>query len=116
MTQTSSWDLGENKMNIMESVKKLVEYHTEAEPSIIRVYRFPSEQEIRLVEVDEETWFTDGDRMEAWYFGTDPNGGIQYPAGVALIRPEEESRLLPPEGWGDWSEAELVWQRMVVHA
>jgi len=103
-------------MEMMESVKKLIEYHTEAEPSIVRVYRFPSEQEIRLVEVDEETWLTEGNRMEAWYFGPDPNGEIHYPAGVALIRPEEESHLLPPEGWGDWNQAELVWQRMTVHA
>ena len=103
-------------MDIMESVRKLIEYHIESEPSIVEIYLFPSEEEIRLVEVDENTCLTEGDRMEAWYFGPDPEGGVVFPSCVALILPEEVGKLRPPDRWGTWDDARKIYERATVNA
>ena len=103
-------------MEMNESVKKLIEYHTEAEPSLIEIYLFPSKEEIHLVEVDENTTCTEGEQMEAWYLDAYPEGGIVLPSGLALIHPREVGKLIPPDGWGTWGEAELVWSRAWANA
>ncbi len=102
-------------MEMMDSVKKLIEYHTEAEPSLVEIYLFPSTEEIHLVEVDENTCLIEGNQMEAWYLDPYLEGGISHPSGFALIHPQEVRVLIPPDGWGTWEDAELVWSRAVVH-
>jgi hypothetical protein len=76
---------------------------------VTKTYRFPAEDEVRLVEL--EAYAIQSEAIEPFYFAPDVQGGVPYPSGVAVIRPEEKPRLNPPEGWGGWDDAELIWQR-----
>jgi hypothetical protein len=100
---------------IYEVALRLARHHAEIEPSIQRIYLFPSEEEIRLVEVDEDVPATHGAVMEPWYFNSDPPR-IDFPSGVALIRPDEDRIIQPPEGWGNWDVSELIWERVLENA
>ena len=96
-----------------ELAKSLAEEHGRNQPSIASIYWFPSEEEIRFVELDDQVppLPTDEREIEAFYFTADPEGGIPFPSLVALIRPEEKDRLSPPRDWGGWDRAELIWER-----
>ena len=87
----------------------LAEANAEAEPTISDIYWFPNDEEIRLIEVDEQT--PTSDFVTPFFFNTDPAGGILLPSGIAIIRPEEKDRLTLPEGWGTWDDAERIWSR-----
>ena len=94
---------------IREYARRLAEANAEAEPSISDAYWFPAEDEIRLIEVDRDT--PPSDCVMPFYFGEDPEGDIPVPSGIAMIRPEEKDTLSPPEGWGTWGDAVLIWSR-----
>lgn len=82
-----------------------------AEPNIEAVYLFPSDTEIRLVYLDRTAMPSPNDKaITPFYFGANAANGAAYPSAIALIRPEEKDTLRPPRGWGDWSQAQLVWE------
>lgn len=69
-----------------------------------KIYWFPHDDEVRLIEIDENTVASGTDRVEPFYFdstATDP-----VPSGVAIIRPDEYGKLDMPEGWGDWDDGQ----------
>jgi len=73
--------------------------------SVSRVFWFPHDQEIRLVEVDESS--LPNDQVLPFYFGPSPAGGVPLPSAIALIRPDEvPKRLKLPDDWGTWDDAE----------
>ncbi|MBV9849686.1 MAG: hypothetical protein JO250_08355 [Armatimonadetes bacterium] len=97
--------------DIHQEALKLVEANVEAEPAIARAYLFPSDEEIRLIYVDPTVGFLrNGEAVAPYYFGNKASGFV-YLSAIALIRPEEEGRAALPEGWGDWSDAEVVWEK-----
>lgn len=93
-----------------ETIRKLAveqaQESVEAEPSISDVYWFPADDEIRLVEVDEQT--VPSDCVAPFYFRPTPEDGIPVYCAIALIRPEEVRKLELPEGWGSWDDAEKI--------
>ena len=85
--------------------------NVEAEPAIERVYLFPSNEQVRLIEIDSTTSPTkNGNVVAPFYFGRDLESGLPFPSAIALIRPEEYDTHRPPAEWGDWSDAEIIWE------
>ncbi len=87
----------------------LIKANWQAEPGIVSSYLFPSDTEIRIVHLDENVpALIAGDRIQPFYFRAMPNGEIPFDSSVAIIRPEERDRLSPPEGWGNWEDAQQI--------
>jgi len=102
------------RVGIREAAEDLVQANLVAEPAIIRAYLFPSEREIRLVYIDPTTspLHTD-ERVTPFYFGASKyaaSPSAAYTTAIALVLPEEEGRVRLPEGWGDWADADVVWE------
>lgn len=93
---------------IMECAMRLAEWHVENEPKIEEIWLFPSDEEIRLVDLDPLSLPSEAE-MTPFYYGADAN--IPYPWGVALIRPEQKGKVTPPEEWGPWDKAIKLWPR-----
>jgi hypothetical protein len=99
-----------------EDIKKvatfLVEEIAKSSDNIIKAYLFPSEEEIRLVEVDKKT-IPNRQELLVFYFAPDPQGGVPFPSGIALMRPDEDKaqKPTPPEEWGSWDHAEVIWSK-----
>jgi hypothetical protein len=98
-------------MPTLEEMRKqaelLAKENREAEPSIERVYWFPSDQEIRLVELTSVVPRTPEDDkvLRPFYFRAAPEDGIIAPSGIAMIRPEEFGHVKLPKGWPSWDQA-----------
>lgn len=94
------------------SAKRLAEAAVEAEPAIKKILLFPSAQDIRLVYVDT-TAHPSGEEggVIPYYFRPARKSGVNFESAAALIRPEEEGKLILPEGWGGWKDAETLWER-----
>lgn len=90
--------------DILKAAKKLAEANAQSDVHVSEIYLFPSNDEIRLIEIDD-TCFPNGEKIEPFYFAPDAEGEINYNSAIALILPEEKDKLNPPENWGDWSDA-----------
>ena len=102
MTETQSHSL-------RAEAERLALDNVAEEPSIEAVYWFPAKDEIRLIEVDAT--FPMGDSIDPFYFRADPANGTGRTSGIAMVRPEQVRKLSPPDGWGTWDEAKLLWRR-----
>jgi len=91
---------------VVAQAKKIADTSRKAEPTIEEIYVFPSDHEIRLIEVDPVTAVSD--LIAPFYFDPDPDEGITFPCAIAVIRPEEKDRLSPPEDWGRWDDARKI--------
>ncbi|MCX7015035.1 MAG: hypothetical protein NTW86_21190 [Candidatus Sumerlaeota bacterium] len=98
------------KKDLMEAAVRLAEHSAEGEPNMKEILLFPSENEIRLVEVDELA-MPNGGRAIPFHFGADVEGRIPYRSAIALILPEEKAKIALPEGWGTWEDAVRIWPR-----
>ena len=97
------------KKNLREAALELVRINIEAEPAIIKAYLFPADDEIRLIYVDPTTSpLRDEERIAPYYFGSNQSSGWHYTSAVALVLPDEDGSAPLPEGWGDWSDADIV--------
>lgn len=77
-----------------------------AEPGIVKVYWFPDNVEVRLIEVGDIVPPTMSGSVEPFYFDPSLEDSLPAPSGVALIRPDEVRELKLPEDWGSWDQAE----------
>ncbi|HVX86691.1 MAG TPA: hypothetical protein VH253_18050 [Phycisphaerae bacterium] len=103
MTQTNGNHVG--LAEIERQARLLAKENRQAEPAITKVYWFPDEHEVRLVEVDT-TMPPSGDGLvHPFFFRPSPQDDLPSPSGVALISPEEDRRAELPEGWGSWEDA-----------
>ena len=91
---------------INEQALSLARANKQAEPGIVKIFWFPDEQEIRLVELEKNMPATMSGNLEPFYFAPSPADGLFAPTAIALIRPEEYQRLLLPAGWVDWLQAQ----------
>ena len=73
-----------------------------AEPGIQRVYWFPHEEEVRLVEVEDGIPASASGVLEPFYFAQSLRDNLNAPSAVALIRTDEFGKLELPQDWGDW--------------
>lgn len=103
------------KSSIREAAEDLVRANIEAEPAIVKAYLFPSDQEIRVVYIDPTTNPLRADeRVTPFYFGASKSSispSASYTAAIALVLPKEEGHAPLPEGWGDWNDAEIIWEK-----
>ena len=76
-----------------------------AEPGITKVYWFPDEKEVRLLELEEGIPPSPSDVVEPFRFAPSIRDQLPAPSGVALIRPDEFRKLNLPEDWGGWDSA-----------
>lgn len=94
---------------MLKAARKLAEANAISEPNIKTIYVFPSDEEVRLVEVDATA--LPSDQITPFYFSPDREGGVPFRSGIALIRPEEEGNVPPPAGWGTWDDAIKIWPK-----
>ena len=89
----------------------LAKDHLETDPSLKKIYWFPSEEEVRLIDVYPEAIpVRPGDPAAAFFFGPDPKGGVPYRYAIALARPDEDGKIALPKGWGEWSDGVVLWE------
>ncbi len=86
----------------------------EAEPDIQKVYWFPDDEEVRLVELTPQIPVTHDGLLHPFYFRPSPEDDLPSPSAMALIQPDEFGRLRLPDRWGTWSDAVLIEQSEVV--
>ena len=91
--------------SIREQAHKLACANKQAEPYIKKIYWFPSNEEIRLVEVEETTMPTLSGAVEPFFFEPSPKDGLTVPSGIAIILDKEFGTLNLPQGWGTWKDA-----------
>jgi hypothetical protein len=96
--------------SIEQAARELAEADARSEESMVRIYWFPHEKEVRLVEVMELTVPSDDGMVQPFYLR--PTGDFPYNLGVALIRPDEDRRDKLPESWGSWNDGVVVFERV----
>jgi hypothetical protein len=96
-------------MAIHDSATKLIKDNWYAEPGIKETYLFPSSDEIRIVHLDENSpTLQEGEKVAPFYFRASPDSGLTHRVAVVIINPVDKSQRQPPNGWGDWADAERL--------
>lgn len=93
---------------IEKQARYLAKDNREVEPTISNVYWFPSETEVRLVELTTQIPKSDDNRVHPFYFRSSKKPKLPYPSAIAMIRPDELNKLKLPEGWGTWKDAKEI--------
>ncbi len=91
------------RSKIEQQARYLARKNREADPSITGIYWFPSNEEVRLVEIVPNIP-PSGDSVEVFYFRSDSAHQLPAPSGIALVRPDEFGAKPLPEEWGDWDD------------
>lgn len=99
------------RVSVRTTAERLAEDNAQTLPELRAIYWFPHEEMARLVMVDPVTLPSENGQMMPFYFGPFPDGGIDHPYAIALIRPEELAVLSPPPDWGNWLEAVQLWPK-----
>ena len=76
-----------------------------ADPDVVKVYWFPHEKEVHIIEINDNTT-PSGASVTPFYFGPVPEEGLPAPSGIAIIKPAEYRRLDLPCDWGTWDDGE----------
>lgn len=99
------------RIDMREAAERLAQWNADSEESVVRIWWFPSEEEIRLIEVDDSTLAAPDKRAQPYYFPARlPE--VPYPCGIALVRPEEEQNIALPAAWNaSWNDAVLIFER-----
>ncbi len=89
----------EQRDSIRKQAKILAMQSRKSEPHIAKIYCFPHDTEVHLVETDDMTAESISGLVEVFYLDPSPEEGITTPSGIAIIRPDEFGKFaLPPEG------------------
>jgi hypothetical protein len=96
------------KDDVEKQAKYLAAENKKNDPDIGKVYWFPDETEVRLVEVHSNVPVSPDGEIEPFYFRSDPIHDLPVPSGIALIRPEEVRRVRLPAKWGNWDLAKEI--------
>jgi hypothetical protein len=75
-----------------------------ADPAISRIFWFPDEQEVRLVEIDDTVPPNHDKKIHPFFFRPSPQDDLPSPSATALIRPEEVRQIDLPSAWGNWDD------------
>lgn len=89
---------------ILDQAKELAKEARLAEDSIFKFLLFPSDQEVRMIEVATNAFPSLSGHVHPLYFG--PSEEQPVPARIALIAAEGEQKLTLPPEWGSWSDAQ----------
>jgi hypothetical protein len=91
---------------IEKQARRLARENRKNDPDIKRVYWFPHDAEVRLIELHKTIPISLDGEIHPFYFRAAPASNLPAPSGIALIRPEELKKLSPPSNWGSWEDAE----------
>jgi hypothetical protein len=92
------------KEDIQTQAVLLADEARKTDPDITKIFWFPADDEVRLVEVATDMQPTIG-RIAPFYFPPSLPDKLPALSGVAVIRAGEEFRIPLPAGWGEWSDA-----------
>ena len=95
---------------VEQQARYLAADNYKAEPDIQKVYWFPDDEEVRLVELTPQIPVADNGALQPFYFNPSPEDGLPSPSAMALIQPQEFGRLSLPKRWGTWDDAVLIEQ------
>ncbi len=93
-------------VNVQQQARLLARENRASDPSIERVFWFPHQREIRLVELTQQIPAAQDGKVHPFWFRPSPKDGLTVPSGVALIRPKEFGKLELPEDWVSWDHAQ----------
>ena len=79
--------------------------HRQAEPDITKVFWFPDDQEVRLLELTEQVPIALDGEVHPFYFRPSPKDDLPLASAIAMIRAEVFGKLKLPGEWGSWSDA-----------
>lgn len=95
-----------------EAARKLVRWHRKADPQLKRIFLYPHNRQIRLLEVSEGSPSTG--KLYPFTFAPDEEHGISFPLVLIEVSPQEahlieSGKLKLPRGWG--SSRELLYSK-----
>ena len=91
---------------VVESQARLLALdNRRAEPDIQKVFWFPDEREVRLLELTDQVPTSAEGQVHPFYFRPSPKDSLPLPSAIAMIRSDEFGRLKLPPDWGDWADA-----------
>jgi hypothetical protein len=90
---------------VEQQARLLADENRQAEPEITKVFWFPDDEEVRLVELHRGIPANADGRLRPFYFRAAATRDLPAPSGIALIRPDEFGKLELPPSWGDWDNA-----------
>lgn len=90
---------------VESQAKLLAKENRQSEPEIGKVYWFPDENEVRLVELHPTIPASGDGQVHPFFFQPSPSDNLPAPSGIALVRPDEFGNLQLPPDWGDWDSA-----------
>jgi hypothetical protein len=90
---------------IEKQARLLAEDNRRAEPDIAKIFWFPDDGEVRLVELTEQVPSSEDTELHPFYFRAAPKDNLPAPSAIAMIRAEEFSHLKLPASWGRWEDA-----------
>lgn len=94
-----------SREQVERQAKLLAKENRQAEPEISKVFWFPDDNEVRLVELHPTIPPSGDGQVHPYFFRPSPADELPAPSGVALIKPEEFGQLKLPASWGDWTIA-----------
>ncbi len=97
-----------SRKEIERQARYLAKDNRDVEPSISKVYWFPADAEVRLIELITEIPVSDDQRVHPFYFRGSKKHKLPFRSAIAMIRPEEFKRLELPEEWGSWTDAQEI--------
>ena len=90
---------------VEQEAKLLAMENRTSDPDIIKVYWFPNDRVVRLVELTEQVPAYPDEELYPFYFPASPKDNLPLPSAVILIRPDEFGKFKLPPKWGDWADA-----------
>jgi len=94
-----------DKNQVEIQARLLAQENKKAEPSIEKIFWFPDNKEIRLIETETTVPKLGSGSVEPFYFDPSPDDKLTVPSGIALIHPNDYGKLTLPDGWCEWTEA-----------
>lgn len=93
------------RLEVERQAKILARENQQAEPDICKIYWFPDEDEVRLVEVHPQVPQSGDGQVHPYFFRPSPADDLPAPSGIALINPAEFGQAQLPPQWGSWDDA-----------
>ncbi|MFH0926181.1 MAG: hypothetical protein V1872_11250 [bacterium] len=95
-----------NRKEIEAQAKRLAKENKKSDPQIVKIYWFPNDTEVRLVEIEDDFITSASGIVEPFYFDASPEDNLPAPSGLAIIRCDEYKKLSLPKDWGNWDDAQ----------
>ena len=93
---------------VERQAKLLATDNRKADPGIVKVYWFPDDEEVRLVELLASIPRSGEGSVRPFHFRPHAAESLPAPSATALIRPDEFGKLELPSDWGTWDDAILL--------